>query len=189
VVNRRADAQPGDVAGRRDQVLGGDDALDADEALGRRLQQQVVEVQVGAGEGGVAPLVAHVHVDQGGVEVDGGLGHQLLALDAVGAGVGRADGAQARVEAEQVGAEAHAHGQERQPLRPRPGGREEHPLVELGARELDPVWRAALEVRGSTLPGHRVVERDEGVDQPAHPAGASEDADVGPAVADDRGGR
>ena len=65
-----------------EQLVGGHDPLARHEAPARRAgaEEQVVEVQVGPEELGVAPLVGAVEVHERGVEAEGGDGEQLLAV-------------------------------------------------------------------------------------------------------------
>ena len=113
---------------------------------------------------------------------DGGHGHQLLGLAAVGAGHrrrerGRAGGC--RAAGPSPGRPGWAG---TAPATPRPAGPRWNRPSSSGSSSMAPDWRAARKWGSS---GMR-VERHEGVDGPPHLAGRAQQPEVGPAVGDDR---
>jgi acyl CoA:acetate/3-ketoacid CoA transferase alpha subunit len=129
-------------------------------------------------------LIHQHRADQGGVELEGGHGDELVAVVE-----GRRDRLELRVVAQQVGAEADARRQERHP--PRRGlEAEEHVALVVGlvldGTALAGLAEVALEDRRVLVRGAGDVGGDEGVDGPLHLAGRAEDAEVGAAEGDDR---
>ncbi len=106
-----------------DELGGGHDPLAAQDPVGRRQAEQVVEVRVRAEVAGVAVRVGPVEVHEGDVERQRRHRDQLLAV-----GVRGADGAQPTRD---VRAEPGARRQERQPLRRGAQPGDDHALVEL----------------------------------------------------------
>ena len=142
--------------------------------------------RVGAEHLPVAGGVGPVGVDDGGIEVEGGHGHQLdVGVGRVGevrvpGAVGGAHQAQVGVDGEDVGAEAGPGGQEGDPPGRRLQAEEEHALVDLHHLDL------AVLAGGPPVRIERDgVEGDEAAHHLAHLAGGAEQPDVGAAVGDD----
>jgi hypothetical protein len=164
-----------------DQLVGGHHLFDRKEALFGGHQEQVVEVRIDAGVGGIAADVTEIHVHERRVECQ--CGHRNEFLEATAGGRIRAGHRFEFVTPERshVAADARPDRQERQPLCRRLQPTAQHALVHLAGLD---------DAAGARLGEPRVVERwrvqrHETVVDPLHFARRAEQSDVRPAIADD----